>query len=78
MTTIKILLMCPGLFMYDPEIITQLVGFTLDNFTELGQVLTNVGPSALKEEIVKRLEEHIEFWKTPGLMRGIKGFLISN
>ena len=40
-TTVKIILMCPNLLMYDPEIITQLIGFTLDNFTKLGQVLTN-------------------------------------
>ena len=45
MTTIKVILM------YDPEIIPQLIGFTLNNFTELGQVLTNVEPSALKEEL---------------------------
>ena len=75
MITIKILLMCPGLFMYGPEIITQLVGFTLDNFTELGQVLTNVGPSALKEEIVKRLEEHIEFLEDPRIDARYKGLL---
>ena len=41
-TTVKTFLMCPGLLMYDPEIIPQLIGFTLNNFTELGQVLTNV------------------------------------
>ena len=42
--------------MYDSEIITPLIGFTLDNFTELGQVLTNVEPSTLKEEIEKVLK----------------------
>ena len=39
--TVKVILMCPGLLMYEPEITIQLIGFTLDNFTELGQVLTN-------------------------------------
>ena len=43
--------MCPDLLMYDPETITQLIGLTLNNFTKLGQVLTNVEPSALKEEL---------------------------
>ncbi len=51
MNAVKIILVCPGLLMYDPEIIPQLIGFTLNNFTELGQVLTNVEPSALKEEL---------------------------
>ena len=36
MTTVKVILMYPGLLRYDPEITTQLIGFTLDNFTELG------------------------------------------
>ena len=56
MTTVKTLLMYPDLLMCDLEIITQLIGFTLDKFTELVQELTNVGPSALKEEIVKGLK----------------------
>ncbi len=72
-TTVKIILVCPGLLMYDPEIITQLVGFTLDNFTELGQVLTNVKPSALKEEIVKRLEDPIGFLENPEIGARRKG-----
>ena len=59
--------------MYDPEIITQLIGFTLDNFTELGQVLTNVKPSALKEEIVKRLEDPIGFLENPEIGARRKG-----
>ena len=75
MTTVKIILMCPDLLMYDPEIITQLIGFTLDNFTELGQVLTNGQHSALKEEIVKRLEEHIKFLESPGIDARHKGLL---
>ena len=65
----------PGSLNVRSWIIPQLIGFTLDNFTELGQVLTNVGPSALKEEIVKRLEEHIEFLEDPGIDARYKGLL---
>ena len=65
--------MWPDPLIDDPEIITQLIGFTLDNFTELGQVLTNVEPSALKEEIVKRFEEHIEFLEDPGVNARYEG-----
>ena len=61
--------------MYDPEIIPQLIGFTLDNFTELGQVLTNVEPSALKEKIVKRVEEYIKFLEDPRVGARYKGLL---
>ena len=56
LTTIKIILRCPGVFILKPEIITQLIGFTLNNFTVLGQVPTKVKPSKLKEGVVKGLK----------------------
>ena len=36
-------------------------------------MLTNVEPSALKEEIVKRFEEHIEFLEDPGVNARYEG-----
>ena len=54
MTTAKIILMCPGLLIYDPKTIIQLVGFTLGNFTELGQVLTNCGAFSIERRNCKK------------------------
>ena len=75
MTTVKIILMCPGLLMYDPEIITQLSGFTLADFTELGQVLANCGAFRIERRNCKRLEEHIGFLEDPGIDARYKGLL---
>ena len=33
LSTVKIIFMCPGILLYDPEPVRQLVEFTLDKFT---------------------------------------------
>ena len=53
--------MAPGILLYDPEILQQLVEFTLDRFTFNGEV-QNVGLLELKEEIVNTLHEHADFF----------------
>ena len=60
LTTVKIILMDLGILLYDPEILRQLVEFTLDRFTFNGEV-QDVGLLELKEEIVNTLHEHADF-----------------
>ena len=60
LNTVKIILMYPGILLYDPETVRQLVEFTLDRFTFNGQV-QNLGLPELKEEIVHTLHEHADF-----------------
>ena len=38
LSTVKIILICPGILFYDPKTVRQLVEFTLDRFTFNGQV----------------------------------------
>ena len=51
--------MAPGILLYDPAILRQLVEFTLDRFTFNGEV-QDVGPLELKKEIVRRLHQHVD------------------
>ena len=59
LSTIKIILMYPGILLYDPKIVRQLVELTLDGFTFNGQV-QDVGLPELKEEIVRTLPERAD------------------
>ena len=58
------LFLLPGILLYDPETVRQLVEFTLDRFTFNGQV-QNLGLPELKEEIVLMLHEHPDFLRNP-------------
>ena len=60
LSTVKIILIYPGILLYDPETVRQLVEFTLDRFTFNGQV-QNLGLPELKEEIVHTLHEIPKF-----------------
>ena len=64
LSTIKIILMAPGILLYDPEIVWDLVGLVLDRFTFNGEV-QDVGPLELKEEIVRRLHQHVDWLWSP-------------
>ena len=61
------------MLMYNPEIVRQLVKFTLDNFIFNRQVQEMFGLSELKYEIVRTLHEHIEFSKNPEIDTKYKG-----
>ena len=74
LSTVKIILMCPGILLFDPEILQQLVGFTLDRLTFNGE-LQDVGIPELKEEIVNTLHEHADFLWDPEVDAGYKGLL---
>ena len=60
LTTVKIILMAPGILFYDPEILRQLVEFTLDRFN-FNREVQDVGLLELKEEIVNTPHEHADF-----------------
>ena len=75
---VKIIFMAPALLLYDPEILRQLVEFTLDRFTFNGEV-QDVGLPELKEEIINTLHEHTNFfYEIPKLMRDIRVYWISS
>ena len=56
--------MAPGILLYDPAILWQLVEFTLDRFTFNGKV-QDVWLPELKEGIVSTLHEHADFLWDP-------------
>ena len=64
LSPVKIILMCPGILLYDPETVRQLVEFNLDRLTFNGQV-QDIGLPELKEEIVLMLHEHPDFLRNP-------------
>ena len=66
--------MYPGILLYDPAILRQLVEFTLDRFT-FNRELQDVGIPELKEEIVNTLHEHADFLWDPEVDAGYKNLL---
>lgn len=64
LSTVKIILMCPGILLYHPETVWDLVGLMLDRYTFNGEV-QDVGPLELKEEIVRRLHQHVDWLRSP-------------
>ena len=59
LSAVKTILMCPGILLYDPKTVRQLVEFNLDRFTFDGQV-QNIRLPELKEKIVHALHEHVD------------------
>ena len=60
LSTVKIILMAPGLLLYDLETLRNLVGLILDRFT-FNREVQNVGLPELKKEIVYTLHEYANF-----------------
>ena len=64
LSPVKIILMCPGILLYDPETVWDLVGLMLDSFT-FNREVQDVGNLELKEEIVRRLHQHADWLWSP-------------
>ena len=52
--------MCPGILLYDPETVWNLVGLTLDRFT-FNREVQDAGLLELKEEIVDTLHNRADW-----------------
>ena len=74
LSTVKFIFMYPGMLLYDPETVRQLVEFTLDRFTFNGQV-QDIGLPELKGEIVQTLHEHADFLWDPEVPTDYKGLI---